>query len=74
MAKTKGYNASLKSRENVELYFVNKDIFELGKIEIESPQGKIVPIYDIERTLCDMFKKSAVACENTTFLLEKIKL
>ncbi len=52
----KGYNASLKSRENVELYFVNKDIFELGKIEIESPQGKIVPIYDIERTLCDMLK------------------
>lgn len=51
-----GYNASLKSRENVELYFVNKDIFELGKIEIESPQGKIVPIYDIERTLCDMLK------------------
>ena len=51
-----GYNASLKSRENVELYFVNKDIFELGKIEIESPQGKIVPVYDIERTLCDMLK------------------
>lgn len=51
-----GYNASLKTRENVELYFVTKDIFELGKIEIESPQGKIVPVYDIERTLCDILK------------------
>ena len=51
-----GYNASLKTRENVELYFVSKDIFELGRIEIESPQGKIVPVYDIERTLCDMLK------------------
>lgn len=51
-----GYNASLKTRENVELYFVTKDIFKLGKIEIESPQGKIVPVYDIERTLCDILK------------------
>lgn len=51
-----GYNASLKTRENVELYFISKDIFELGKTEIESPQGKIVPVYDIERTLCDMLK------------------
>lgn len=51
-----GYNASLKTRENIELYFVAKDIFELGKVEIESPQGKIVPVYDIERTLCDILK------------------
>ncbi len=51
-----GYNASLKTKENVELYSVTKDIFELGRIEIESPQGKIVPVYDIERTLCDMLK------------------
>lgn len=51
-----GYNASLKTRENVELYSVTKDIFELGKIEIESPQGKIVPVYDIERTLCDILR------------------
>lgn len=51
-----GYNASLKTRENVELYFISKDIFELGKTEIESPQGKIVPVYDIERTLCDILK------------------
>lgn len=51
-----GYNASLKTRENVELYFISKDIFELGKTKIESPQGKIVPVYDIERTLCDILK------------------
>lgn len=51
-----GYNASLKTRENVELYFISKDIFELGKTEIESPQGKIVPVYDIERTLCDILR------------------
>ncbi len=51
-----GYNASLKNRENVELYSVTKEIFELGKTEIESPQGKIIPVYDIERCLCDVIK------------------
>lgn len=51
-----GYNASLRNKDNVELYFVNKDIFELGKTEIQSPQGKIVPVYDIERCLCDVIK------------------
>lgn len=50
------YNASLKTRENVKLYFVSKDIFELGKTKIQSPQGKNVPVYDIERCLCDILK------------------
>lgn len=51
-----GYNASLKTRENVRLYSVSKDIFELGKTEIQSPQGKSIPVYDIERSLCDIIK------------------
>lgn len=51
-----GYNASLKNNENIELYYINKDIFGLGKTEIESPQGKIVPVYNIERCLCDILK------------------
>lgn len=51
-----GYNASLKNKNNVELYFVNKEIFELGKTEIQSPQGMIVPVYDLERCLCDILK------------------
>ena len=52
----KGYNASLKNKDNVELYIVSKELFELGKTEIRSPQGKIVPVYDIERCLCDIVK------------------
>lgn len=51
-----GYNASLRNKDNVILYTVNKELFELGKIEIKSPQGKIVPVYDVERCLCDIVK------------------
>lgn len=51
-----GYNASLRKKDNVMLYTVNRELFELGKIEIKSPQGKIIPVYDIERSLCDIVK------------------
>ena len=31
-----------------------KDLYELGKIEIKSPQGNFIPVYDIDRTICDI--------------------
>ena len=31
-----------------------KDLYELGKTEIKSPQGNLIPVYDIERTICDI--------------------
>ena len=36
-------------------YFVNDNIYELGKTKIEV-HGRELPIYDKERTICDCFK------------------
>ena len=41
---------------NVELHFVKKEIFELGKIEIKSPQGQMITCYNAERCICDLLK------------------
>lgn len=51
-----GYNAShIKKRyEDLQVHYVKKDLYELGKIEIKSPQGNLVPVYDVERTICDI--------------------
>ena len=51
-----GYNAShIKNRyEDLQVHYVKKDLYEIGKTEIKSPQGNIIPIYDIERTICDI--------------------
>ena len=51
-----GYNAShIKKRyEDLQVHYVKKDLYELGKIEIKSPQGNLIPVYDIERTICDI--------------------
>ena len=51
-----GYNAShIKNRyEDLQVYYVKKDLYKLGKIEIKSPQGNLIPVYDINRTICDI--------------------
>lgn len=51
-----GYNAShIKKRyEDIQVHYVKKDLYEIGKTEIKSPQGNLIPIYDIERTICDI--------------------
>lgn len=51
-----GYNAShIKKRyEDLQVHYVKKDLYELGKTEIKSPQGNLIPVYDIERTICDI--------------------
>ena len=51
-----GYNAShIKKRyEDLQVHYAKKDLYELGKIEIKSPQGNFIPVYDMDRTICDI--------------------
>ena len=51
-----GYNAShIKNRyKDLQVHYVKKDLYELGKTEIKSPQGNLIPVYDIDLTICDI--------------------
>ena len=40
----------------VNAFYVSKNIYELGLIEIETPMGNKVRAYDIERCICDIIK------------------
>lgn len=55
----KGYNASrLKQRySKLDVHYVKKDVFELGKEKSKSPLGGEIIIYDVERTICDIVKE-----------------
>ena len=55
----RGYNGKLNHVDNVKLHFVKKEVFELGKIEIKSPQGQIITCYNAERCICDLLKNKA---------------
>ncbi len=52
----KNYSGNLRNNKNVKLYYTSDDTYELGLTKIKSPQGKIVPCYDVERCLCDLIK------------------
>ena len=52
----RGYNGKLNHEDNVKLHFVKKEIFELGRIGIKSPQGQIITCYNAERCICDLLK------------------
>ena len=50
------YNGSLRNDKNVVLNFVKRELLDLGVIEITSPFGMKIKVYDIERTICDIIK------------------
>lgn len=42
--------------KNHDVFYVDKDIHELGITEVETPMGNKVKAYDIERCICDIIK------------------
>ena len=42
--------------ENLNIHYVSKDKFDIGVIEIESPYGNPIKIYNAERCICDILK------------------
>jgi predicted transcriptional regulator of viral defense system len=45
--------------ENARIYYVNKEILNLGVIEKRTNAGNIVRLYSAERTLCDFIKNKS---------------
>lgn len=50
------YSGVLQKDKNVIISFVSRDILDLGVIEMESPFGMKIKVYDVERTICDIIK------------------
>lgn len=60
----KGYNAPSLKQENLIFKRVVPENYEFGRIEIESPCGNPIRIYDLERTLCDILRCSGSDIQN----------
>lgn len=50
----RSYNSVHLKKHNV--FYVDNDIYELGLIEVETPIGNKVKVYDIERCICDIIR------------------
>ena len=47
-------SASIKSE--CKVYYIKTELFDLGKTSIKTPAGNHVPVYDLERTICDCIR------------------
>ena len=58
MTFPKGYNTPSLKQESILIKRVVPENYSLGVIEINSPCGNPLRIYDLERTLCDILRGS----------------
>lgn len=56
MTFPKGYHATGIKKQNLKAKYIISKNYELGIIQLPSPSGNIIQVYDIERTLCDIVK------------------
>lgn len=53
----RGYNTSrLKIDTKVKYHYLPQDLYGIGIMEIVSPQGANIFVYDRERTICDLIR------------------
>ena len=51
-----GYNPSRLSKSGYQVFTVKKELLEIGKTYVVNHFGNEVPMYDLERTICDLFR------------------
>lgn len=61
-----GYNPAVLRAEGVKVYTIKKELHDVGLITMSTPFGNLVPVYDAERTICDLIR-SRSGIEMQTF-------
>lgn len=51
-----GYNPSRLKEDGIQVYTIKKELHEVGVITAQTPFGHTVPVYDMERTICDLLR------------------
>ena len=61
-----GYNPASLKADGIKVYTIKKELHGVGVIEMNTPFGHAVPVYDAERTICDIIR-SRSGIEMQTF-------
>ena len=51
-----GTNSAGLTKQGVKVYKVKNEIFDEGLTETQSPSGHTLRVYNLERTICDLFR------------------
>lgn len=51
-----GYNTQNLKASGIKVFTVKKELLSIGRIEYKNSFGHQIPIYDLERTICDLVR------------------
>lgn len=51
-----GYNTKKFLKNGIKTYTVKRDLLDVGKIIVQNNFSNEIPIYNLERTMCDLFR------------------
>ena len=71
MTFPKGYNSPSLKQESIKIKRVVPDNYSFGVIELRSPCGNPIRVYDLERTLCDILRGSGSDIQIVTAAMKK---
>ena len=61
-----GYNPASLQADGIKVYTIKKELHDVGIATMNTPFGNPVPVYDMERTICDLLR-SRSSMEIQTF-------
>jgi len=61
-----GYNPASLQADGIKVYTIKKELHDVGIVTMNTPFGNPVPVYDMERTICDLLR-SRSSMEIQTF-------
>ena len=61
-----GYNPASLQADGIKVYTIKKELHDMGIITMNTPFGNPVPVYDMERTICNLIR-SRSGIEMQTF-------
>lgn len=66
-----GYNAHRLTADGHKVYTVKKELLEVGKITVVDNCGNEIPMYDLERTICDLIRsRSSIEIQDFNSVLK----
>ena len=70
-----GFNASRLIKSGYTVYYVNKDLLNVGKVNVIDNFGNEIPMYDLERTIIDLIRnRSKFEIQDFTTALKALDL
>ena len=51
-----GYDTQKLKESGIKVFTIRKELLNVGKIEVENSYGHKIPVYDLERTICDLMR------------------